>query len=96
LKRKVSTSGQISLGRQPYSVGRPYTHQFVQVRFDPQDWLWLVTPWPEEQAAPTSTQETILAQLHPENFSVEAITGLEPAQDPSPQPIQLTFSCFAA
>jgi hypothetical protein len=94
LQRKVNATGQISLGRQHYSVGRPYANQTVQLRFDPEDWLWLVSPLPEEQTGSLSLPQPILARLHPKDFSVEAITGLTPMPDPCPHPLQLSFSCF--
>ncbi len=94
--RKVNDAGQISLGRQRYSVGRAYAHQTVQARFDPEDWLWVITPWPQDQAQTASPKASpILARRVPKDFSVEAITGLEPTQSPPSPPSQLRLPGFS-
>jgi hypothetical protein len=96
-ERKVNTAGQISLGRQRYSVGRTYGQQMVRARFDPEHWLWLIMPPPADEPAHRSTEpETILARLVPKNFSVKAITGLEPKPGVLVPPIQLSFPGFIA
>lgn len=94
--RKVNATGQISLARHLYSVGRPYAGQTVQVRFDPDDWLWVITALPEDGSLSDLAQPQILARRVPHNFSIEAITGLNPHDSQPTQPIQLTFPCFIA
>ena len=95
-ERKVSPAGQISLGRLLYSVGRRYAGQTVQVRFDPDDWLWVVTSILEDDVEAPPQQETILVRRVPKNFSVETITGLDPKDYQPQQPVQLTFPCLIA
>ena len=96
LTRKVSGTGQISLARHLYSVGRAYAGQQVQVRFDPEDWLWIVTPFSEDGPPTNLTQKQILARCVPHNFSTEAITGLSQQDTQPTRPVQLTFPCFIA
>jgi hypothetical protein len=107
-ERKVNSSGQISLGRQFYSVGRPYAGQTVVARFDPDDWLWLVYQLPDEPSQtppdPANSDETedtpqtltLLGRRSPKNFSLEAITGLDPQACQPQQPVQLTFPWLVA
>lgn len=107
-ERKVNRSGQISLGRQCYSVGRPHAGQTVVARFDPDDWLWLVYQYPDAPAptdpTPSGPQDTqtaadaliLLTRRPPKTFSREAITGLDPQACQPPQPVQLTFPWLVA
>ncbi len=93
-ERKVSTSGQVSLGGHLYSVGRPLAGLSLLVRFDAQAWQWvMLTIQADEQGQITQAE---VARRSPKGFDIETLTGLQPETHQSASPLQLTFPCFIA
>lgn len=84
-ERKVNSSGQISLGRIRYHVGQKYAGCHVIVRFNDDTHEWVFT---DNQSG------AHLGSKRPEQFSVEAFTGLQKPQSPPEKAIQLTFPGF--
>lgn len=82
-QRKVTASGQVSLGGQHhyYSVGRAYAQQLVWVRFDPADRHFVFF------ADASATQS--LARRPARHLSVADLTGLPP--QPAQLPLPLIF-----
>jgi len=91
-QRKVSTSGQVSLGRQVYSVGRAWAGHTLSVRFDPQRREWAFYVETEE----TEEGEQEIARRPPKNLDRETLTGLNPDDFTLTTPVQLTLPCFVA
>ena len=88
--RKVNTSGQVSLGRQMYSIGRRHAGITVEVRFCSQIKQWLFFNKREEEK--TSAQE--LARRQPKKLNFESLSGLKEADFQPCSPIQLNFPAF--
>lgn len=85
-QRKVATNGQVSLGKQHYSVGRRNAGQTVQVYFDAHDAQWVFLSEAGEQ----------IVRRPPKNISVQELTGLEPSEHQLLLPVQLTLPCLVA
>jgi hypothetical protein len=86
-RRRVSTVGQISLGRQVYSVGCAWAGHTLSVRFDAQRCEWVFSAEAEEA-------EQEVARRTPRNLDVETLTGLSPQDFVLSVPVQLTLPCF--
>lgn len=86
-QRRVSTAGQVSLGRQVYSVGRAWAGQSLLVRFDPRRREWVF--YREEEGG-----EQEIARRPAKGLDVETLTGLKPETLSLPVPVQLTLPCF--
>lgn len=86
-QRRVSTAGQVSLGRQVYSVGRAWAGQSLLVRFDPRQRKWVFY-----REAEGGEQE--IARRPAKGLDVETLTGLKPETLSLPVPVQLTLPCF--
>jgi transposase InsO family protein len=71
-QRKVTTSGQVSLGGQHhyYSVGRAFAQQLVWVRFDPADRHFVFFP--------DASATQLIARRQARHLSVADLTGLPP------------------
>jgi putative transposase len=84
LERKVNTSGQVSLGRILYALGRQQAGKTVQVRCDPQtrEWIFL-----ERNTEPPHE----IARRAVKGVNVTSLTGLEDRPATIPVPIQLTL-----
>ncbi len=85
-ERKVNSSGQVSLGRIFYSVGRRWAGSQVHVNFDAQEADWIFQT-PEGEAVARRPARTLTAQ---------ELTGLDPAYCQSAVAVQLTLPCFVA
>lgn len=83
---KVATNGQVSLGKQHYSVGRRNAGQTLQLCFDPHHAQWVFLSEAGEE----------IVRRPPKNTSVQQLTGLEPSEHQLVPPVQLTFPCFVA
>jgi transposase-like protein len=105
-QRKVSASGQVSVGRQIYSVGRARAGASLSVRFDPgqRQWVFLAKPEEDEDGEEKNEKHEEggevdaheVARRDVKNLDIEILTGLDP-QDFAPiPPIQLTLPCFVA
>ncbi|MBC7222859.1 MAG: transposase [Anaerolineae bacterium] len=68
-KRKVGKTGQVHLGKQRYSVGRPYARQQVLVRFSPQERHFVFYEAETEQE---------IKRLPAKGLDVPDLTGLAP------------------
>lgn len=86
-RRQVSATGQISLGRKRYSVGRTWAGQSLSVRFDPQQREWVFYGEGDQG-------EQEIARRPPKGLDVETLTGLNPDNCPLTVPVQLTLPCF--
>lgn len=85
-ERKVNTVGQVSLGRQLYSVGRGQAGRTVQVHFDRGDRTWVFQSETEEE----------FARRPLKHLTIETLTGLTVEAPCAPFVIQLTLPCFTA
>jgi transposase len=89
-ERKVNASGQVSLGRHLYSMGRQWVAQLpdkqVVVRLDaePQEWVFGV---PEKTDSEESLKE--IARRKVKGLDATTLTGLDPLQAGPTQPVQL-------
>jgi hypothetical protein len=90
-ERKVSEVGRVSLGRQLYSVGRPWAGCTVLAKFDPEtgEWVFHVKE-PEE----SGENEERVVRRAAKDLDVATLTGLDPQDFAPVPPIQLTFPCF--
>lgn len=102
-QRKVSTSGQVSLGRQIYSVGRARAGVTLSVRFDSEQRQWVFLAKPEEDEEKNEKHEEgeevdaqEVARRDVKNLDIEILTGLDPQDFAPTPPIQLTLPCFIA
>jgi len=102
-QRKVSATGQVSLGRQRYSVGRAWAGATLLVRFDPdqRQWIFLAEPGKGENVEADEThaednESQEIARREVKNLDVEILTGLNPEDFAPTPPIQLTLPCFVA
>ncbi len=87
LHRKVNASGQISLGKRLYSVGRSHAKETVAVRFGPKDRVWIVS-----QASSDNASENMeLCRLAPKGLDATTVMGLSPENVQTGEAIQLTF-----
>ena len=86
-QRRVSTAGQVSLGRTLYFVGCTWAGRSVSVTFDPRQREWVFSLKEEQK-----TQE--IARRPPKGLDVETLTGLNPADFILPVPVQLTLPSF--
>ncbi len=91
-QRRVSASGQVSLGRQVYSVGRAWAGHTLVVRFDAQQHVWVFC----EEGAEEGEAEQEIARRSPKNLDVKTLTGLDPQDCAPTTPVQLTLPCFVA
>ncbi len=91
-ERKVNAAGQVSLGRQFYSVGRSQSGNLVQVQMDAAHHEWIF--WPKSADPNIAAQE--LARRTPKNLDVLTLTGLKPGEAELAEPLQLSFACFVA
>lgn len=82
LERKVSVSGQVSLGGTYYYLGSQYKGLTVQVQFDAVTHQWLFTN------LETAVE---LQPKSPKHFSIEYFTGLEKPVAKAKTAIQLSF-----
>ena len=82
LKRKVNTSGQVSLGGNAYYLGTKYAGLTVQVHFNANSYEWVFADM---------DTKVELKRKEPKYFSVEYFTGLEPPSSRSQSAIQLSF-----
>jgi hypothetical protein len=89
-KRTVNASGQVSLGRHMYSLGKKLVRQHqlktVLARFDPRlkQWVFL-----------TETEAELLRRPL-KGLDVSTLTGLDPLSLRHTQPVQLTLPGFVA
>ncbi len=89
-KRTVSTSAQVSLGRQMYCLGQKLVRtrnlKMVLARFDPasQEWVFF-----------TENEEELL-HCSPKGLDVATLTGLDPVTIQPVQPVQLTLPFLVA
>lgn len=97
--RKISRSGQVSLGRRMYSVGRKHADLSVEVRFDACKAQWLFSQ--KSQSVPQQDQSQAsqhskleLARRQPRDLDFESLSGLAKAQFQPAPPIQLAFPTF--
>lgn len=82
LERKVSVSGQVSLGGTSYYVGSKYIGLTIQAQFDALTHQWVFT----------DSETTVeLQRKSPKHFSTEHFTGLEKLVEPAKTAIQLSF-----
>jgi len=88
-QRTVNTAGQVSLGRQLYSVGHVWAGSSLSVRFDPQqrEWVFYTEKEGEEQE---------IARRPPKELDVKTLTGWNPDDSTLTTPLQLTLPCFVA
>lgn len=84
-ERKVSSSGQVSLGRQMYSVGRTNKGLALTICCDANKKQWVFL---HKQAA---GEEKELARRKIKNLSASSLTGLESLKIANQVPIQLTL-----
>lgn len=84
-ERKVSVSGQLSLGGNSYYVGVKHEGLLVRIHFEAQAHLWLFT---DTQSGGE------LGYKPPLHFSVEFFTGLQPPTEPVQTAIQLSLPGF--
>jgi len=89
----VSASGQVSLGRRMYSVGRPHAGKSVLVCFDACRQQWVFFAKPEEEQAEGQEKEE-LARRAPKDLDIQTLTELNPEDFQPAPPMQLTFPCF--
>lgn len=82
LERKVSVSGQVSLGATSYYVGSKYKGMTIQVQFDALTHQWVFTD------LETAVE---LQRKSPKHFSIEYFTGLEQSVEKTKSAIQLSF-----
>ena len=92
-ERKVSASGQVSLGRRIYSVGRPHAGKSVLVCFDACQQQWVFFAEPEEERAEEQEKEE-LARRALKDLDIQTLTELNPEDFQPAPPMQLTFPCF--
>ena len=97
--RKVSGSGQVSLGRRMYSVGRKHAGLSVNVRFDARLAQWLFSEKKESQSEQNETQPSEhssieLARRDAKDLDFDSLSGLSEAQFQPIPPIQLAFPTF--
>lgn len=89
-KRKVSASGQVSLGRRMYSLGKKLVRErkieTVLARFDPIDKQWVFL----------TEAKAELVRRPPKGLNIQTLTGLEPQAVELPQPLQLTLPFLVA
>lgn len=89
-ERKVSSSAQVSLGRQMYSLGKKLVREqgveTVLARFDAHHGEWVFYTKAGKE----------LARRPPKGLDVRDLTGLDPSYVSVTQPVQLTFPCFIA
>jgi hypothetical protein len=88
-QRKVSVTGQVSLGGYIYSFGRTYAGQDVFVRFDARTWQWVMLTKTE-----TNEPGQELTRRPPKGLDVETLTGLDPQTYQLTAPVQLMLPCF--
>lgn len=88
-ERKVSASGQVSLGRQMYSVGRAWAGRHILARLDPHRREWVFYLKGEEGKTAQEIARRTLKKL-----DAETVTGLSTSEVISASPIQLTLPCF--
>jgi len=81
-QRKVNSGGRLSLGRQMYSVGRPWAGQTVTVRFDADQRQWTFSL---DQA---DGQTSEIGRRPVKNLDVETLTGLAPTLLATSDPVQ--------
>jgi transposase InsO family protein len=82
LTRKVNTSGQVSVGRQVYSVGRRWAGQEVRVHCDAGGREWIFSGPQGEEVARRAVQ----------GVSEQRLTGPDPAKPKSlAEPVQLSL-----
>lgn len=90
-ERKVSVSGQVSLGGRVYSIGvalaQQLTEKVVQVRFDAQTGEWVFSQKP----ANAGEQAKEITRRSVKNLDVTTLTGLVPQEIHLPEPVQLSF-----
>jgi transposase InsO family protein len=89
-ERKVSSSAQVSLGRRLYSLGKKLVREkeveTVLARFDAHHGQWVFLTEAGEE----------LVRRQPKGLDVHTLTGLDPSDVSTTQPVQLTFPCFIA
>ena len=89
-ERKVSSSAQVSLGRRLYSLGKKLVREkeveTVLARFDALHGQWVFLTQAGEE----------LVRRQPKDLDVCTLTGLDPSDVSTTQPVQLTFPCFIA
>ena len=89
-ERKVSSSAQVSLGRRLYSLGKKLVREkeveTVLARFDANHGQWVFLTEAGEE----------LVRRQPKGLDVHTLTGLDPSDASTTQPVQLTFPCFIA
>jgi transposase InsO family protein len=89
-ERKVSSSAQVSLGRRLYSLGKKLVREkeveTVLARFDARHGQWVFLTEAGEE----------LVRRQPKGLDVHTLTGLDPSDASTTQPVQLTFPCFIA
>jgi transposase InsO family protein len=89
-ERKVSSSAQVSLGRRLYSLGKKLVREkeveTVLARFDARHGQWVFLTEAGEE----------LVRRQPKGLDVHTLTGLDPSDMSTTQPVQLTFPCFIA
>ena len=93
LERTVNATGQVSLGRCLYSIGRCFSGKSVRVRCDPDTCEWVFTE-PNQQDDQSSEVE--LTRCPITHINVAFLTGLAPQPINLPQPLQLTLPSLAA
>jgi len=89
-QRKVSTAGQVSLGRQVYSVGRAWAGHTLSVRLAPRQREWVFCKEGEEG------EEEEIARSPLKGLDVETLTGLNPDDYVLTTSVQLTLPSFVA
>ena len=89
-ERKVSSSAQVSLGRRLYSLGKKLVREkeveTALARFDALHGQWVFLTEAGEE----------LVRRQPKDLDVCTLTGLDPSDVSTTQPVQLTFPCFIA
>jgi len=86
--RTVNASAQVSLGKQIYSLGRPFARErhlrTVLARLDPDQHEWIFFT--------EANEELIRRPL--KGVDAATLTGLDPDAAEAAQPVQLAFPCF--
>lgn len=91
-ERKANASGQVSLGRRLYSIGRVHAGKTVLVHFDAEQQQWVFSAKAEDKTGEQETEE--LARRPPKGLDVQTLTGLDPTDCQPAPPVQLSFPCF--
>lgn len=85
-QRKVNRSGQVSLGRRLYSLGRALAGQSLSITFNANDCQWLCA----------NVHGEVLARRPLIGMDFLTLTGLTEPIQPRPCVVQLSFPCFIA